>query len=236
MEKPPKQLKLSPTTRAVQALHAIDEATGALSPMIDLSSTYARDDEYAPRQSYIYGRDGGKTVKHAEAVLANLEGGASSLLFGSGMAAFVALMETLQSGDHVIAPQIMYHAGMTWLHRLADKRGVKVTFFDQTNPDALADAVRQGQTRIIWIESPTNPNWDVIDIVEAANLAHTAGAILAVDCTVSPPSTTQSLELGADIVFHSATKYLNGHSDLTGGVLTCAKLGPLWDELTILRT
>lgn len=236
MDKPPKQMKLAPATRAVQALHMIDEVTGAISPMIDLSSTYARDADYAPRQSYIYGRDGGQTVKHAEAVLANLEGGASSLLFGSGMAAFVALMETLESGDHVIAPKIMYHAGMTWMHRLADKRGVEVTFFDQTNPTALAEAIRPDQTRIIWIESPTNPNWDVIDIAESADLAHAAGAILAVDCTASPPSTTQALELGADIVFHSATKYLNGHSDITGGVLTCAKTGPLWDELTMLRT
>ena len=235
MPKPPKQLNLSPATRAAQALHVIDERTGAISPMIDLSSTYARDENYNPRQSYIYGRSGGQTVKHAEAVLANLEGGAASLLFASGMAAFVTLMETLESGDHVVAPQIMYHEGMNWIHRLSEKRGIEATFFDTTDPAALADAVRSGQTRIVWIESPTNPNWDVIDIAEAAEIAHAAGAILAVDCTASPPSTTQALALGADIAFHSATKYLNGHSDITGGVLTCANANPLWNELEKIR-
>ncbi len=236
MSKPPKQLNLSPATRAAQALHMIDERTGAVSPMIDLSSTYARDENYDPRQPYIYGRSGGQTVKHAEAVLADLEGGKASLLFASGMAAMVTLLETLETGDHVVAPQIMYHAGMTWIHRLCEKRGIEATFFDQTDPAALSNAVRPAQTKIVWIESPTNPNWDIIDIAEAANIAHGAGAILAVDCTTSPPSTTQALALGADIVFHSATKYLNGHSDITGGVLTCANDGAFWDELEEIRT
>ena len=235
MQKPPKQLNLSPATRAAQALHIIDERTGAVSPMIDLSSTYARDENYDPRQSYIYGRSGGQTVKHAEAVLASLEGGAASLLFASGMAAVVTLMETLETGDHVVAPQIMYHEGMNWIHRLSEKRGIEATFFDTTDPAALANAMRPGQTRIVWIESPTNPNWDVIDIAETARIAHAAGAILAVDCTASPPSTTQALALGADIAFHSATKYLNGHSDMTGGVLTCASVNPLWNELEKIR-
>ena len=235
MSKPPKQLNLSPATRAAQALHIIDERTGAVSPMIDLSSTYARDENYDPRQPYIYGRSGGQTVKHAEAVLAIIEGGAASLLFGSGMAAMVTLMETLEAGDHVVAPQIMYHEGMNWIHRLAEKRGIEATFFDTTDPAALEKAVRSGQTRIVWIESPTNPNWDIIDIAQTAEIAHAAGAILAVDCTASPPSTTQALALGADIAFHSATKYLNGHSDMTGGVLTCATTNPLWDELTNIR-
>ncbi|MBL4873277.1 MAG: PLP-dependent transferase [Rhodobacteraceae bacterium] len=236
MPKQPKQLNLSPATRAAQALHMIDERTGAISPMIDLSSTYARDENYDPRQSYIYGRDGGQTVKHAEAVLANLEGGKASLLFASGMAALVTLLETLESGDHVVAPQIMYHAGMTWIHRLCEKRGIESTFFDQTDPAALSNSVRSGKTKIIWIETPTNPNWDIIDISEAANIAHATGAILAVDCTTSPPSTTQALALGADIVFHSATKYLNGHSDITGGVLSTHNDNALWKELKDVRT
>ncbi len=235
MPTPPKQLNLSPATRAVQALHVIDEKTGAISPMIDLSSTYARDENYDPRQPYIYARSGGQTVRHAESVLASLEGGAASLLFASGMAAVVTLMETLETGDHVVAPTIMYHEGMNWIHRLCEKRGIEATFFDTTDPAALADAVRPGQTRIVWVESPTNPNWDVIDIAQTARIAHDAGAILAVDCTASPPSTTQALALGADIAFHSATKYLNGHSDITGGVLTCANISPFWHELAKIR-
>lgn len=231
----PRQLKLSPATRAAQALHIIDERTGSVVPAIDLASTFARDEDYQPRQSYIYGRSGGPTVKHAEAVLANLDGGEASLLFGSGMAAFVAVFETLDAGDHVVAPQVMYHAGMTWLHRMAERRGILVTFFDQTDPDALAGAMRKGQTKIVWIESPTNPNWDVIDVAAAADTAHDAGAVLVADCTAAPPCTMLSLELGADIVFHSATKYLNGHSDLTGGVLTTKQINPLWEELDFIR-
>jgi len=231
----PRQLKLSPATRAAQALHIIDERTGSVVPAIDLASTFARDEDYQPRQSYIYGRSGGPTVKHAEAVLANLDGGEASLLFGSGMAAFVAVFETLDAGDHVVAPQVMYHAGMTWLHRMVERRGIEVTFFDQTDPDALAGAMVKGQTKIVWIESPTNPNWDVIDVAAAAQTAHDVGAILVADCTAAPPCTMLSLELGADIVFHSATKYLNGHSDLTGGVLTTKKVNPLWEELDFIR-
>lgn len=235
MNKPPRQMNLAPATRAAQAMHIIDDRTGAIIPAIDMASTYARDENYEPRQSYIYGRNGGPTVKHAEAVLANLDGGEASLLFASGMAAFVALFETLNTGDHVVAPQVMYHGGIDWLRRLAEKRGIEVTFFDPTLADGLENAVRAGQTKIVWVESPTNPNWDMIDIAAAAKVAHDAGAILAADCTASPPCTMQALTLGADMVFHSATKYLNGHSDLTGGILTTAKLDDRWQELDKIR-
>ncbi|MEE9453955.1 MAG: PLP-dependent aspartate aminotransferase family protein [Paracoccaceae bacterium] len=232
----PRQLNLSPATRAAQALHIMDERTGAIIPAIDLASTYARDSDYMPRQSYIYGRDGGPTVKHAEAVLANLDGGADTMLFASGMAALVCLCETLNTGDHIVAPQVMYHGGMNWIHRLHEKRGILVTFFDQTDPQALARAVQKGKTKIIWVESPTNPNWDVIDIAAAADIAHDSGAILVADCTAAPPCTMQALSLGADMAFHSATKYLNGHSDMTGGVLTTREINPLWAELQQIRT
>ncbi len=212
--------KLSPATRAAQALRHLDGATGSVVPSIDLSSTFARDADYLPRQAYIYGRDGGPTVRHAEAVMADLDGAAVSLMFASGMSAFTALTETLASGDHVIAPRVMYHGGATWLHRLADRRGIAVSFFDGTDCDDMAALVRPGQTRLIWIETPANPNWDVIDIAATAAIARTAGARLAVDCTVSPPCTTRAMEFGADIAFHSGTKYLGGHSDLTAGVLS----------------
>lgn len=235
MSTPPKQMNLAPATRAAQAMHLIDDRTGSVVPSIDMASTFARDENYEPRADYLYARQGGGTVKHAELVLANLDGGEASLLFASGMAAFVALFETLNTGDHVVAPQIMYHGGQSWLLRLAEKRGIEVTFFDQTQSDALEKAVRAGHTKIVWIESPTNPNWDIIDVAEAAEIAHAAGAILAADCTASPPSTMQALTLGADIVFHSATKYLNGHSDITGGVLTTGKIDELWVELTDVR-
>ena len=228
------QLKLSPSTRAAQALHHIDAVTGAVTPSIDLSSTYARDEEYAPRQSYIYARDGGPTVETAEAVLANIDEAEGALVFASGMAAVVTLLETLNTGDHVVAQKVMYHGGIDWLKRLESKRGIKVTFFDQADDKALENAIMP-ETKLVWIETPSNPSWDVVDIEAAAKIAHAASARLVVDSTVAPACTTLALNLGADYVFHSATKYLGGHSDITAGVLTCAKADDHWAEITLLR-
>ena len=230
----PKQLSLSPATRAVQALHSLDERTGAVVPGIELSSTFARNADYALLGDYVYGRYGGPTTSHAESVIGALDGSATSLLFASGMAAFVALLETLETGDHLVLPQVMYHGGLDWVRRLEAKRGIGVTLFDATDPDGLANAMRE-DTKLVWIESPTNPSWDVIDVAAAADIAHAAGALLAVDSTVAPPVTMQALALGADVVFQSATKYLNGHSDLTGGVLSLAGDGPLAEELALVR-
>jgi len=230
----PRQLKLSPATRAAQALRHIDPVTGAVTPGIELSSTFARDENYDQRQSYNYAREGGPTIKQAEEILANLEGGEGSLVFSSGMAAIVTLMETLNTGDHVVAQKIMYHGAIDWLLRLQSKRGISVSFFDQSVDNALENAITP-DTKLVWIETPSNPSWDIVDIAEAGRLAHDAGARLAVDCTVAPPCTSLALELGADYVFHSATKYLGGHSDITAGVLTCAKANDHWAEITTLR-
>ena len=233
--KQPTQLNLSPATRAAQALHFVNPVHGAVVPGIEPASTFARDGDYQPIGNAVYARDGGPTVDHAEAILANLEGAATSMLFTSGMSAIVALFETLEAGDHVTCPIVGYHGTINWLHRLVEKRGVKATFYDATQDGALAAAITPA-TKIVWVETPTNPNWDVTDIAAAVDLAHSVGAKLAVDCTVTPPCTTQALSLGADIVFHSATKYMNGHSDITGGVLSFAQNGPFVDEVRGLRT
>lgn len=233
--KKPSQLTLSAATRTAQALHFINPVHGAVVPGIEPASTFARDGDYMPIGNAVYARDGGPTVEHAEAILADLDGAASSLLFTSGMSAAVALFETLEAGDHVTCPIVGYHGTIGWLHRLVEKRGVKATFYDATQDGALAAAITP-DTKIVWIETPTNPNWDITDIAEAAELAHAAGAKLAVDCTVASPCTTQALELGADIAFHSATKYMNGHSDITGGVLSLSETGPFADELRMIRT
>jgi cystathionine gamma-synthase len=236
MTTPSRRPPLSPATRAAQALRHVDPAGGGVTPAIDLSSTFARDADYAPRRSHIYARDGGPTVEAAEAVLADLDGAAASLVFASGMSALVALMETLRTGDHVAAPAVMYHGGIAWLRRLAERRGIAVTFFDATEDGALEAALRPGETRLLWIETPTNPTWDVIDVAAAAAAGHAAGARVAVDCTVSPPCTMRALELGADFAFHSGTKYMGGHSDLTAGVLSAARTDGLWDEIRLVRT
>ena len=152
------------------------------------------------------------------------------------MAAVCAFFETVNSGEHVVAPRIMYHGAQDWLRRLSEKRGIGLTLFDASDPDALSAAVQPGKTSVLWIETPANPTWDVIDIAGAARIAHEAGAILAVDGTVSSPVTTRALEQGADIVFHSATKYLNGHSDVVAGILVSARDDERWQEIKRVRT
>ena len=223
------------STLAAQALHLINEATGAVVPGIEPASTFARGPDYETMGGFSYARDGNPTTQATEKVLAALDGGEDALAFNAGMAAVVALFETARSGQHIVAPRVMYHGAQSWLRRLSETRGIALTLFDQTDDGALEEAIRPGETAIVWIETPVNPTWDVIDIARAAKAAHDAGAILGVDSTVAPPCTTRPLELGADIVFHSATKYLGGHSDLTAGALICSKANDLWDEVKQVR-
>ena len=227
--------ELANATVLAQAGHTPDPATGALVPPLHMSTTFGRDSENELIGDYVYARYQSPTVEHAEQLLARLDGGADAMLFASGLAAVAALFETVQSGGHVVAPTIMYHGAQDWLRRIESRRGIGLTLFDATDPDALGESLRKGQTSVVWIESPVNPTWDVIDIRAAADLAHEAGAILAADCTVAPPVTTRALELGADLVFHSATKYLNGHSDLLAGVLVTREANELWEELGSVR-
>ena len=206
-------------TLAVQAGHHVDPVTGAITPSIHPSTTFARDRNYELIGDYVYSRYSTPGDNQAERLLSQLEGGAEAKLFGSGLAAFATLFELLRPGQHVVAPTIMYHGGQAWLRRLAETRNIGLSLFDATEEGALRQAIRPGETAIVWIETPVNPTWDVIDIAAAAEAAHDNGALLGVDSTVATPVLTRPLEHGADIVFHSATKYLNGHSDLTAGVL-----------------
>ncbi len=231
----PVKNQLALETIVAQALHAIDERTGAVVPGIETASTFARDESYAIRDKFGYARDSNPTTALTEDVINALCGGEGARLFNAGMSAITAVFETLRSGQHVVAPQVMYHGTADWLRRIAEVRGVGVTFFDQTNPGALESAIEPDRTAIVWIESPANPTWDVIDIARASRLARAAGAILCVDATVAPPCTTNAVGLGADIVFQSATKYLGGHSDLTAGVLVTAKADERWQEIGEVR-
>jgi cystathionine gamma-synthase len=225
-----------PETVAAHALKAIDEATGAVVPPIYLSTTYARDENYAPKLRENYIRGGHPTLWQAEDTINALESGQGALLFASGMAAITTLMETIPQGAHVVAPDVMYYGTRDWLKRLEGLGRISLTLFDPREPAALAAAVRKGRTDLVWIETPLNPTWDVIDIAAAADAAHAAGAILAVDATALGAVTTKPLALGADIVFHSATKYLNGHSDVLAGVLVTARDDDRWKQVGALRT
>lgn len=228
--------KLRPETIAAHALRAVDEATGAVVPPIYTSTTYARDEHYQPKLKENYVRSGNPTLWQTEETIAALEGGTSALLFASGMAAITTLMETIPQGAHVAAPDVMYYGTRDWLKRLEALGRIRLTLFDATKPGALQAVLRKGETDLVWIETPLNPTWDVIDIAAAADAAHAAGAILAVDATATGAVTTQPLKLGADIVFHSATKYLNGHSDVLAGVLVTRDENPRWKNIAMLRT
>ena len=223
----------SPATLLAQAGHFIDPETRAVVPPIHSSTTYARDAEYR-LGAFIYSRDGNPTYRQAESLISQLEGGATSLLFASGLAAASAVFEPLRAGQHVIAPQIMYHGLQDWLRILAERRGVGLSLVDPTNPANIERAMRS-ETAIVWIEPLSNPTWHVTDIAAAARIAHQGGAILGVDATVTPPVMCRPIELGADIVFHSTTKYLNGHSDVMGGVLTTARDDTMWADIMAVR-
>jgi cystathionine gamma-synthase len=129
----------------------------------------------------------------------------------------------------------MYWGLRNWMTKFCGEWGLGLDFFDASNPNALAKTVRKGETKLVWIETPTNPTWDVIDIAAAAEVAHGIGATLAVDSTVATPVLTQPIRHGADIVMHSATKYLNGHCDVVAGALLCAKEDDLWERVCEVR-
>ncbi len=228
--------KLSPATRLAQGLHYVDPASGGVVPPIQPSTTFARDRDYALIDGErSYGRDQNPCYEVAEGMLADLEEGADALLFSSGMAAAMAVVQTLSPGDHIVAPRIMYWGLRNWLQTFCAQWGLGLTLFDAGDAGNLGAAVERGRTRLVWIETPCNPTWDVIDIAAAAEAAHAAGAVLAVDSTVATPVLTRPLAHGADIVMHSATKYLNGHGDVVAGALVTAARDGLWERVREVR-
>ncbi len=225
----------SPESIAAQALGWIDETTRAITPPIHVSSTYLRDADNQYRTGRVYARDQNPAFDQAEAVINALEGGHQTLLFASGMAAATAVFQPLAPGDHVLAPKVMYWSLRNWLLSFAVPWGLDVELIDMTSPAEVQAALRPGKTRLVWVETPANPLWTVTDIAATAQLAHDAGALLAVDSTVPTPVLTQPLVLGADIVMHAATKYLNGHSDLIAGVLSTRADNPHWQRVRKVR-
>jgi cystathionine gamma-synthase len=213
---------ITPETFAAQAGGEIDAETGAVVAPIHITSTYERAPDNSYPKGFIYARPDNATVRQAEAVITSLEHGARTLLFGSGMSAAVSLFLSLPKPAHVIAPKVMYWSLRNWLGNEAAGLGIEATFVDTTDADIVARAIRPGETKLVWLETPANPLWQISDIRAIAAIANWAGAALAVDSTCATPVLTQPLKLGADIVMHSATKYLNGHSDVIAGSLTFA--------------
>ncbi len=226
----------APRTLAAQALGRIDEDTRGLVPPVHLSATFIRDPDNQYRAGDIYGRPDNATVREAEAVIGALEGAAATLVFGSGMSAAIALFLSLGPGAHVVAPRVMYWALRRWLANDAPGFGLRVDFVETEDLAALERAVKPGASKLVWLETPSNPLWSVSDIAGAARIAHAAGAWLAVDSTCATPVFTRPLALGADVVMHSATKYLNGHSDVVAGALGFARDDALSERVRGVRS
>ncbi len=227
---------VKPATAAAQALGYVDPGTGAIVPPIHPSTTYERDADNKLVSGRLYSRADNPGYEQPEALLTRLEGGAATAVFSSGMSAATAVFLALRPGDHVLVPRVLYWAFRNWLAGWATAWGLRVEAVDMTDPAAVAARVRPGETKLVWVETPANPTLVVSDIAALSAVAHGAGALLAVDSTFATPVHTQPIALGADLVMHSATKYLNGHSDVVAGTVTTAALNEHWQAVKTVRS
>lgn len=219
-------------TRAIHVGQEHDRQTGAIVPPIHLASTFVQPGA-GQWAEFDYSRSGNPTRKAFETTLATLEGGAGALAFASGMAATHCATMLLEQGDHVVAGTDIYGGTYRLLHKIANRSGISTTLAPSTDLAQLAAAITP-QTKLLWIESPGNPLMSITDIAGCARLARERGILLAVDNTLASPALTRPLELGADLVMHSATKYIGGHSDVLGGALV-VKDKALYDKLYFVQ-
>jgi cystathionine beta-lyase/cystathionine gamma-synthase len=204
-------------TRAIHDGNQRCAETGAVVPPIHVASTFVQH-EAGKWREFDYSRSGNPTRKALETTLASLEGGCGALAFSSGMAAVHCVMAMLETGDHVVAGDDIYGGTYRLMHHVSNRAGITVDLIDTTDPTNVERAITPA-TKLVWIESPGNPKLSITDIAACAEVAHRHGALLGIDSTFATPVLTRPLELGGDIVMHSATKYLGGHSDLMGGAL-----------------
>jgi len=205
---------------AVHAGQDFDPTTGAVIPPVHFSTTYAQDGIGGLRNGYEYGRSGNPTRTALQTQLAALEGGAHAFSFASGLAAEDALLRAvLQPGDEVLLGSDVYGGTHRLLARVLAPWGVRLRVVDMSDPDAVRAALAERTPRIVWVETPSNPLLRITDIAGLVALGHEAGALVVVDNTFATPALQQPLSFGADVVVHSTTKYLGGHSDVVGGAL-----------------
>ena len=220
-------------TRAIHAGQQPDPSTGAIMTPIYATSTYVQRSP-GEHKGWEYSRSHNPTRDAYEKCVADLESGKQGFAFASGMAATSTVLELLDSGDHVVAGNDLYGGTFRLFHRVRERSaGLQFSFVALEDPAALRAAMR-ADTRMVWVETPTNPMLRIIDIAAAAKVAHEHGALLVVDNTFATPMLQRPLELGADIVVHSATKYLNGHSDMVGGVAVVGENADLAQKLWFL--
>lgn len=216
-------------TLAVHAGQPVDPATSAVASPIYLSTTFERGVEGDYPHGFSYSRDDNPNRAALESCVAALEGGGHALAFPSGIAVAAAVLQALRPGDHVLAPSDVYHGFRKAVNGVFDHMGLQTSYVDFSDPANVAGALR-ANTRLIWMETPSNPLLQITDIAAIAGIARKAGVTTVCDGTFATPVLQQPLELGVDMVAHSSTKYLAGHSDVVGGVLICRKENAVFDH------
>jgi cystathionine gamma-synthase len=205
-------------TTAVHAGRTIDAATGAVTPPIHLSTTFERDADGQYPRSYSYSREDNPNRRALEECLAALEGGKEALAFSSGLAVATAILQGLEPGDHILAPDDVYYGFRKLIGEVFAKSGLETDYIDMTDLQAVREAVRPA-TRLVWVETPSNPLMKITDLAAIAGIARQAKAISVCDSTFATPILQRPLDCGIDMVTHSTTKYIGGHSDVVGGAL-----------------
>lgn len=214
--------KKHPESLIATALSWIDKETDAIGAPIRPSTSFLRNPAELDRAGRTFSRDDNPTYLQPESLINQLEGGAGCLLFASGMSAMTSVFHTLNPGDHVVLPLNVYSGLRDWLNRHGKRWGIEVLFLKNYNSASVSNSLIPGKTKLVWIETPSNPTMEVTDIRAISAVAHAAGALVAIDNTVSTPVLTQPINHGADVVLHSGSKYLNGHGDLIAGALIVA--------------
>jgi cystathionine gamma-synthase len=228
--------KVRDETLAAQAMGRVTVPYRDIVPPLYVSTTYERGVDGNYPGGRIYSRADNPTFDQVEALIASLERAAAAMVFASGQAAAAAVFQALRPGDRVLAPRGMYWGLRNWMSQFATTWGLELQFYANASTDDLAKLARDLRPSLIWIETPANPTWDITDIAAASAIAREVGAVVAVDSTAATPLLTRPIELGASIVMHSATKYLNGHSDVIAGALATARDDELWQRIRDVRS
>jgi cystathionine gamma-synthase len=205
-------------TKAIHLGHELEKSTGAVSPPIYLTTTFEREADGSYPRGYIYSRLSNPNRDALEKCLAGLENGESAAAFSSGLAAIMTLLQALKPGDHVLSSTDLYHGTVHMLKDIFVPWGLQVTFVDMTDIAAVEAGIKEN-TKLVFLETPSNPTLKITDIAAVSAIAHRAGAVCACDNTWATPVLQRPLELGADLVIHSTSKYFGGHSDVLGGAL-----------------
>src|SRR5437773_338127 len=221
-------------TLAVHAGRGVDPTTGAVTPAIHPSTTFEREPDGSHPRGFLYARNANPTRNALEDCLAALEGGAAAAAFASGSAATSAVLLALQPGDHVIAPTDVYHGTARLLRETFSRWGLETTFVDMTDAAAVRRAIKS-TTRLVWVETPSNPLWKVTDIAAIGEIARAAGARYVCDNTTATPVLQFPFRLGADLVVHATTKFLGGHGDVTGGAVVTKTRDPFFETIRAVQ-